>query len=94
MLAQNLRADSFTQAVMRTFDGQHPCRMCKAVAAGKKESKKSEFTGSFSRFEFLAVARCVIARTSEPATFVTVTNESAASRSDQPPTPPPRALGA
>ena len=92
MLAQNLRYESFTAAVTRTFDGQHPCRMCKAVAAGKNAAKKTEFTGAASRFEFLTVARCVIARVPERSAVVPVANESAASRAKQPPTPPPRAL--
>lgn len=92
MLAQNLRVDSFSVAVTRTFDGQHPCRMCKAVAAGKSATKKTEFTDAVSRFEFLTAACCVIAYVPEPSVAVPVVNESAVARSEQPPTPPPRAL--
>ena len=92
MLAKNLREDSFAAAVTRTFDGNHPCRMCKAVAAGKNASRKTEFTGAVNRFEFLTVARCVIARVPELSALVPVTDESAASWSEQPPTPPPRAF--
>src|SRR6202044_1564855 len=52
MLAGNLSRDSIAQAVTRTFDGKHPCPLCKAIAAGKKSEKKSEWTPSFKSFEF------------------------------------------
>jgi hypothetical protein len=42
MLADNLRQQSLTQAVSQTFDGQHPCCLCKAIAAGKQSEKKTE----------------------------------------------------
>src|ERR1700690_3720901 len=43
MLADNLRCCSFTEAVQCTFDGKHPCCLCKAIAAGKKPQQKAEF---------------------------------------------------
>ena len=44
MLADNLRTQSLTEAVTHTFDGKHPCCLCKAIAAGKKSEQKKEFT--------------------------------------------------
>jgi hypothetical protein len=41
MLADNLRQHSLTEAVSQTFDGQHPCCLCKAIAAGKQSEKKT-----------------------------------------------------
>jgi hypothetical protein len=52
MLADNLRHDSLAQAVARTFDGNHPCCLCKAIAAGKKSEKKNESTPSAKSLEF------------------------------------------
>ena len=44
MLAHNLRTQSFEEAVARTFDGKHPCCLCKAIAAAKKSEKNSAAT--------------------------------------------------
>ncbi|MGP8217924.1 MAG: hypothetical protein ACLQPI_00570, partial [Limisphaerales bacterium] len=52
MLADNLRTGSFAEAVTHTFDGKHPCCLCKAIAAGKKSEKKSEFTLQLKKLEF------------------------------------------
>jgi hypothetical protein len=37
MLAENLRRDSLAQAVTHTFEGWHPCSICKAIADGKRK---------------------------------------------------------
>lgn len=42
MLVKYSENAPFREAVLKTFDGQHPCKMCKAVAEGKKsESNKT-----------------------------------------------------
>ncbi len=40
MLADNLRASSLAQAVQQTFDGRHPCSLCKAIAKAKNAERK------------------------------------------------------
>jgi hypothetical protein len=50
MLAQNLGVYSVNEAVCRTFDGQHPCRLCQAVAAGKRSEQQAEPTLTWSKF--------------------------------------------
>jgi len=91
MLADNLRHDSLAQAVTHTFDGQHPCPICKAIAAGKKSEKKSESAPYFKTLEFPPApedfALTVPARFGLPAR----TDVGAESLSETPPTPPPRA---
>ena len=44
MLADNLRTHSLSESVSRTFDGNYPCPICRAIAAAKQSEKKSEFT--------------------------------------------------
>jgi hypothetical protein len=34
--------DSFGSALSKTFDGKHPCKLCKLVNAAKKATQKSE----------------------------------------------------
>ena len=52
MFADNLQSSSFQAAVTKTFDGQHPCCLCKAIAAGKKSEKKTEFSFPSQKLEF------------------------------------------
>ena len=52
MLADNLQSTSFQAALVKTFDGKHPCDLCKAIATGKKSEKKSEFTAQMQKLEF------------------------------------------
>jgi hypothetical protein len=90
MLADNLRHDSLAQAVTHTFDGQHPCCLCKAIAAGKKSEKKSEFTPLFKTLEFPPATEdfaLII-----PARFALPSSADIFARtlSETPPTPPPR----
>jgi hypothetical protein len=94
MLAQNLRADGFTEAVTRTFDGQHPCPLCKAIAAGKRSEKKAEFTLPLVRFEFPPAQPCSVVIAPESVPLLPAANVFAESLTRQPPTPPPRFLAA
>lgn len=54
MLADNLRATSLAEAMQRTFDGKHPCALCKEIAAGKKSEKKTEFLIELKKLEFVS----------------------------------------
>jgi len=53
MLADNLCTHSVKEAVTETFDGNHPCCLCKAIAAGKQSEKKTEFNLQTQKLEFL-----------------------------------------
>jgi hypothetical protein len=90
MLADNLRHDSLAQAVTHTFDGQHPCRLCKAIADGKKSEKKNDFAPYFETLEFPLAAEDFVltipSRLAPPCRADTF----AETLSQTPPTPPPR----
>jgi len=42
MLVDNLQRSSLSEAVTRTFDGDHPCRMCKQISEQRKSEKQSD----------------------------------------------------
>jgi hypothetical protein len=52
MLVDHLRVQSMPEAIAQTFDGNHPCPICKAISQAKKSEKKSEFVGKIARLEF------------------------------------------
>jgi len=90
MLANNLRTHSLSDSVGRTFDGRHPCPLCKAIAAGKKSEAKKEFTLQTQKLEFPpanqnpVLIAPAISRLFPPVNFFTE------SLMQKPPVPPPR----
>lgn len=52
MLARNLQTASFAQALNRTFDGKHPCSLCKQISKDKQTEKKSELQTEQRKLEF------------------------------------------
>jgi hypothetical protein len=90
MLAGNLRTNSLYVAVASTFDGKHPCHLCKQIAAGKKSERKNDLTLRLKKLEFLSATRRFA------FTAPTIYSLSAApirippSFGLAPPTPPPR----
>ena len=92
MLASNLHDGSFVEAVEKTFDGKHPCCLCKQIAAGKKSEKKTEFPMQLKRLEFLfATPQFVFSAPTLYWCFATA-NPLSKSICHTPPTPPPRGI--
>ena len=92
MLADNLRTSSLPQAVERTFDGRHPCAICKQIAKGKQAEKKSDLSVERNKFEF-SYSRAVFVF-SPPTHFWQARAFDAAATllTHAPPVPPPRQL--
>ena len=91
MLVDNLATTSFSTALQRTFDGKHPCALCKAIAQGRKSEKKSDRLLSLKKFEALSPALAM--HLSPPASFPRISTLDAllAAIPQAPPKPPPRA---
>src|SRR5271170_6956412 len=90
MLAENLSCGSVSEAVVRTFDGKHPCPLCKAIAAGKKSEEKKDSAQQLQKFEFpLANANPVLAAPS-PFEAPPAANTLPKVHIQRPPVPPPR----
>ena len=90
MLADNLCTQSLTEAVTRTFDGKHPCCLCKTIAAAKKSGKKTEFTVQIQKIEFPPLPDNMVLAAPSRFQLLPLTNNSAESLTVRPPTPPPR----
>lgn len=92
MLADNLHTASLSEAIVHTFDGKHPCCLCKEIARGKQSDKKTDFQMelkrldfSYSNSEFLFLAPSAF-RELRPA------NQSAPLLMRAPAVPPPKEL--
>ncbi len=45
---------SVQQAIVKTFDGHHPCQLCKIVRAGKKSEDKQESKLNLKKLDFFS----------------------------------------
>jgi hypothetical protein len=94
MLASNARTESLPTALENTFDGKHPCNLCKQIARGHQSEPKQDVRTEARTLEFVnAPAVFFIAA---PAEFelLPAVQLAAALMPHSPPVPPPRALAA
>jgi hypothetical protein len=80
------------EALEKTLDGQHPCALCKALAAAKKSQKKSEFPAAGKKFEFSYSATVFLFSPPMHCWETGALEDRADSLNDSPPVPPPRRL--
>jgi len=78
-------------ALVKTFDGKHPCNLCKVVAEGKKAEQQQDTPKLLAKLDLLLVQNSVWLCPPEAAPLATVLVHSNPSRLDAPPSPPPRA---
>ena len=83
---------TFSEALVKTFDGQHPCLLCQEIAKGKRSEKKSDTRRELTKFEFSHVRTAFVF--TRPTAFWKTSNPRPAGRNrkDQPPAPPPKSL--
>jgi len=79
-----------SEAVVKTFDGQHPCKLCKQIARGKQSEKKSEYKFELSKLEFPYAPVSFIFCAPSSFREVRAGDETADLLTSAPPAPPPR----
>jgi hypothetical protein len=90
MLADNLHTGSFHDAVTKTFDGNHPCPLCKAIAAGKKSEQKTTFSFQSQKLEFPPVKEDFVLIAPTQFQLLPLENFSSKSLAQKPLLQPPR----
>ena len=96
MIVSYSRDASFVEAVGKTFDGNHPCCLCKAIKQGRSEEKKQEQqqVKPGSKLDLGIIANPVSFDFSRDNPQIPSTEFSFSSRSDEPPKPRPRSVAA
>jgi hypothetical protein len=94
MLTNNLQSGSFHDAMTKTFDGRHPCCLCKAIAAAKKSEKKSDAIAPGLKFEFPPTPDNPVLVAPAQFHFLPQADTFSESLTHPPLTPPPRAVPA
>lgn len=92
MLAKNLQTDSFSEAVSKTFDGEHPCCMCKAIASGKMAEKEAEVIAPVLKMEFPPCEETLTFFPPGRFELLPQSNTFAELTGAKPPVPPPRSF--
>jgi hypothetical protein len=90
MIVENAKHESLAEAVANTFDGTHPCNLCKGVAAAQGSEKKGDAQPLTAKLDLICATRTValLPRCADYsfAPFSALTPE----RVSTPPVPPPR----
>ena len=81
----------FEQALAKTFDGKHPCALCKEIARDKQSERKVAFPIELKKFECLSVQAQFVFITPAQFWYWRTSEVGFRSISQPPPTPPPRA---
>ncbi len=94
MLADNLQTATLEAALTKTFDGKHPCKLCKSIDAGKRAEKKADLPLEIKKLEF--VSQCPVFVFSAPQDFrlVPVFASISDGLTHRPSVPPPRSFTA
>ena len=96
MVARFSRTDSFREAVGKTFDGRHPCKMCLGIREGRNQEQREERRLPLVKMEKLPEFYCDFRGPQAPlppgderpaAGFVPALH---ADFEETPPVPPPR----
>jgi hypothetical protein len=77
-------------ALMHTFDGKHPCCMCKAIAAARKSEQKKGFTVQIKKLEFPPAPENFVLVAPSRFQLLPQENSFADSLTQKPLLPPPR----
>ncbi len=89
MIVTRSQSESLSTAIRTTFDGQHPCTLCKVVAAGKAAEQRAPSTDPAPRLDLcaeLSVEVSIRAPVLEPLVRAEAT---VFSRGPDSPVPPP-----
>lgn len=94
MLAKNLQTESVANALTKTFDGEHPCKMCKQISAGKKAEKKAELPFQIKKLEFVTESPAFVFAAPKAFRLAPVFLPELEDLNHRPSVPPPRSLAA
>ena len=92
MLATNLRTSSLAEALERTFDGRHPCRMCRQIAHERQHEKKTELRCELRQLEVTYAAPAFVFDAPAPPRQIFPAPDSLNCLTHAPPVPPPKSL--
>ena len=91
MLVKYAQDGSIQDAIEKTFDGEHPCPMCKAIKKAKREEKRApQQPVPTQKSDLYCTATALTVIAPPPLGLLCADSEAAAQFHVPPPVPPPR----
>lgn len=91
MLVERSQQASFVTALQTTFDGQHPCKLCRIVREGQQAEKKSDRQFKIQKLETASWQGTAFELAPPPpAAAIEAPVNGLSSRTEAPPFQPPR----
>ena len=92
MLADNARNCAISDAIVKTFDGKHPCALCKRIEQGRQSEKQADLQTGLKKLEF--AREVTVFFIGAPVDFYLQGEQRATAvlLAETPPVPPPRSL--
>jgi hypothetical protein len=93
MLVAYSRGGQFISAVTKTFDGRHPCSLCKQIQRAKNGEPRPERAVEVeNQAAFVAPALAALMRNEGVSWNLEIPEWRGSVRAEQPVTPPPRSV--
>ena len=92
MVISYSQTTSLEEALVKTFDGRHPCCLCKHICEGKKSEKKSDRKLDLKKFEFTDLRQSFICSTPYQIQSFHPLDDVVRLLAVTPPVPPPRSV--
>ena len=92
MVVSYSRDGSIKEALSKTFDGNHPCKLCRVVAKGKKAGSKREPQTPIKKLDLFCGAASLVVCAPALCPLSTASPRVSTAFIEVPPKPPPRSL--
>ena len=91
-VSYSITEGSVKEGLSKTFDGQHPCALCKVVNKGQETDKKSptEAAGKLIKLDLFCEPVTTLALRCKDAGRALIETQTGDRRLQTPPVPPPR----
>lgn len=90
MLVTFAQTDTVQEALTKTFDGKHPCSLCKFVKHAKQGEKKDQSLKVEAKLDLMLVVETCRLNPPTAYSLFPVLDTSTFGRTESPPVPPPR----
>ncbi len=60
MVLANIQHGNLSHALEQTFDGKHPCPLCKTIEKGRKSEKQQEAQAAIGKINFIHQTSAVV----------------------------------
>ena len=92
MLISYSQENSIRDAISMTFDGEHPCSLCKTIKQGRTEEKQPERIAPVNKLPLAVVWQAPVFRFDTDRALIPDSDRSAPRRAEAPPKPRPKAF--